>query len=76
MGASYQIFGKAVPTHYMAIATLATAGAIGGWAASGPKKPTDTTTSSASPKEDDLDIEKLISDFVKDQDNGSSTATK
>ena len=73
MGAAYKIFGKNVQPHVLAITTLATV--IGGtaFALSGPKKaenPIATATpaaATAGSNSDDIDVEKLLGDLLKEE---------
>lgn len=75
---AYKILGKNVPSHYLAIATLTATGALVGYLGSGSSSKKEPVESGAAPSnidsaasKDDIDVEKLISDFVNDQEKNA-----
>lgn len=71
MGAVYNILGKNVPSHYLAIGTLA--GVVGGIQLNsflGSQQPAAPATPAATPAaaSGELDVEKAINDFLASND--------
>ncbi|CCF57574.1 hypothetical protein KAFR_0C05830 [Kazachstania africana CBS 2517] len=74
MAGAYTIFGRTVQSHTLAIATLTTAGAVAYYLSrnsSNSKKGNNQVpmTSGSTDRKDEIDVEKVINNFLKDQDN-------
>jgi F-type H+-transporting ATPase subunit k len=67
MGAAYTILGKQVPSHILALATLASVGAVIAWPRSKTAPAPVEATSAVKSKEDDFDLEKFINDLGKEE---------
>ncbi|CDO94610.1 unnamed protein product [Kluyveromyces dobzhanskii CBS 2104] len=69
MGSAYKILGKTVQPHVLAIATLVSVFGASAYAMSGPKqaKPAATPAAPAAGGADELDVEKLLGDFLKEE---------
>lgn len=66
MGNAYTIFGKQVQPHFLAILTLGSAAGLGLWASSG-KKEEAPQAAAGSKGGDELNVEQLINDFIKQE---------
>ncbi|GMM29298.1 hypothetical protein DAMA08_020140 [Martiniozyma asiatica (nom. inval.)] len=74
MGAAYTILGKAVPSHYLAIGTLASV--VGGVKLNSflgaSEKPAAAPAAAPAAPKDELDVEKAISDFLSSSEKESN----
>ncbi|KAF5212165.1 hypothetical protein EJF18_20376 [Clavispora lusitaniae] len=66
MGAAYTIFGKQVQPHILSILTLGSVALIAAWPREKTEKPAAPAPAVAS-KDEEFDLEKIISDFTKDE---------
>ncbi|CAN3353703.1 ATP synthase subunit K, mitochondrial [Diutina catenulata] len=70
MGSAYQIFGKQVPAHVLALATLGSVTAIAAWPRAKKEAPAPTPAAAAPAPAaggDDFDLEKFLNDLTKEE---------
>lgn len=72
MGHAYKILGKTVQPHILALATIATTVgaatfAMGGSKAENETKKSDSPVAPAASSGEELDVEKLLDDFLKEE---------
>ncbi|CAK7894728.1 ATP synthase subunit K, mitochondrial [[Candida] anglica] len=67
MGSAYTILGKQVPSHVLALLTLGATAGVVAWPRAAKEAPVATPAAVPAVKEDDFDLEKLLSDFTKEE---------
>lgn len=67
MGAAYTIFGKQVQPHILSLLTLGSVAGIVAWPRSSSAEKAPVPAAPAASQDDDFDLEKLISDFTKEE---------